>query len=307
MDLQQPFDAAVVISTILRPTLRQTVRSVFAQDLQGRIQIMIGVDKGRDDHGILDTLRGECPSHIALSVVDMGYSTSQRHGGLYSNYCGGSLKTALSYLANSRRVAYVDDDNWWAPDHLSSLLSAIEGKSWAYSLRTYVDAKLDEVLCRDDWESVGPGRGVYVPGFGGFVDTNCYMLDKIACHDILPVWSMTRFEKGVGEDRMIFERIKSLPCGATGRYTVFYRQVLNGMHPYLLWKFKQAGVDLSRYMPPDRIPADSVWDECARHDAQSAQQAPRSQPPTPLQPQQPQPVASTRYAGAPYSITYPKR
>ncbi len=27
----------------------------------------------------------------------------------------------LSYLANSRYVAYLDDDNWWADDHLSAM------------------------------------------------------------------------------------------------------------------------------------------------------------------------------------------
>jgi len=35
-----------------------------------------------------------------------------------------------------------------------------------------VDKRLGEVICRDEWESLGPGKGVYVPGFGGFAFTS---------------------------------------------------------------------------------------------------------------------------------------
>jgi hypothetical protein len=38
---QTPFDVAVVIPTVLRPTLLRAVRSIFRQDLKGRIQILI--------------------------------------------------------------------------------------------------------------------------------------------------------------------------------------------------------------------------------------------------------------------------
>jgi hypothetical protein len=265
--LQQPFDAAVVIQTVLRPTLVQAVRSVFAQDCRGRIQILLGIDRAQGDPALIDQIRAECPDHVALTVIDPGYSTSQRHGSLYSNHFGGALRTALSYLANSRFVAYLDDDNWWAPQHLSTLLAAIAGKSWAFSLRTLVDSGRDEIICRDEWESLGPGRGVYGTGFGGFVDTSCLMVDKLACHEVLPAWSLSRFAHGSGEDRMVFERLKGLPFGATEQYTAFYRMKLGRAHPYLLWKYKQAGVDLARYLAPDKMPPESVWAECARHDS----------------------------------------
>ncbi len=264
--LQQPFDAAVIIQTVLRPTLLQAARSVFAQDRRGRIQILVGIDHAQGDPALIDQIRAECPDHIALTVIDPGYSTSRRHGSLYSNHFGGALRTALSYLANSRFVAYLDDDNWWTPQHLSTMLAAIAGKSWAFSLRSLVDRTRDEVICRDEWESLGPGRGVYVAGFGGWVDTSCLMVDKLACHEVLPAWCLSRFVHGVGEDRMVFERLKGLPFGATEQYTVFYRTALDNVHPYILWKYKQAGVDIARYLSPDKVPSESVWAGCARHD-----------------------------------------
>jgi hypothetical protein len=297
-DLQTPFDAAVAILTIFRPTLLQSIRAIFAQDHPGRIQILIGVDNGARDSGMLDTLRAECPERMAITVVDTGYSTAQRNGGLYPTRYGGALRTAISYLANSRYVAFLDDDNWWEPSHISSLLRAIQGKAWAFSRRVLYDTRLEEVICRDEWESLGPGAGVYVKGFGGWVDTSCLMVDKIACHEVLPAWAMSRFEGGTGDDRMVFERLKSLPFGATGLYTAFYRIVLDGVHPYLLWKYRQAGVDLARHVPAELMPPDSVWEECARHDQAEAAAASAAKPQT---------AQPSRFVGPQYSITYPNR
>ena len=298
-DLQRPFDVAVAILTIFRPTLLQAIRSIYAQQGAGRIQVVLGVDKGRDESGMLDTLRAECPAHCALTVIDPGYSTAQRNGGLYPTACGGALRTACSYLANSRYVAFLDDDNWWAPEHLASLRRAIEGKAYAFSRRVLYDARRDAVICRDEWESVGPGKGVYDKGFGGWVDTSCLMVDKIACHEVLPAWAIAKFDQGVGDDRMVFERLKALPYGDTGLYTAFYRIVLDGIHPYLLWNYKRAGVDLTRHVSPERMPPDSVWDECARHDAAEAAaraaQAAGSKAPAPAPAVRPSAYASTQY------------
>ena len=84
VDLQTPFEAAVVIPTVLRPGLARAVASVYAQDLppRTRLQLLIGVDVAEGDRLLLDRLAAECPDHIAFTVFDPGYSTSVRHGGL---------------------------------------------------------------------------------------------------------------------------------------------------------------------------------------------------------------------------------
>src|SRR5262249_29021755 len=53
-EMQKPFDAAVIVVTILRPELRDALRSVFAQDLQGRVQCLIGIDGHNGDLSLLD-------------------------------------------------------------------------------------------------------------------------------------------------------------------------------------------------------------------------------------------------------------
>ncbi len=191
-DLQPPFDAAVVMPTTLRPSLLKAVRSVFAQDYSGRIQILIGIDVPEGDKAILERLDAECPERIAITTLDLGYSTAKRHGGPYDVWSGGGLRTILSYAANSTHVAYLDDDNWWAPHHLSDLLRAIEGFDCAFALRWFVDGASEEILGLDDFISVGPGKGAYTDGsFHGLVDTNCLMVNKARCHALLPYWSIS--------------------------------------------------------------------------------------------------------------------
>jgi hypothetical protein len=265
-DLQTPFDVGIVTVTVVRQTLPQALRSVFAQRFSGRIQVLVGVDRWVGDRAMAEQLRAEAPSHVAVTLLDLGYSTSQRNGGVYPSHFGGALKTILSYAANSRYVTYLDDDNWYAPDHVATMLEAVAGKAWAFSLRHFVDAESGTPLCPDTWESLGPDRGVYANAQGGFVDTNCYFIDKLACNDVFPEWAMTRFAGGTGGDRQVLEKLRGRPFGTNGAHTVFYRTRLVGLHPYLLWRFRCAGVDLARYMPPEAIPGEAVWRQCAEHD-----------------------------------------
>jgi hypothetical protein len=224
-DLQTPFDAAVVVPTVLRPSLLRAVRSVYAQKGAGRVQVLIGVDAPLGDAVVLDVLRRERPDHVALTVVDPGYSTSARHGGVHGAYDGGALRGVLTLLANSRRVAYLDDDNHWADDHLRSLQDAITGDVWAYALRCFVNPLTNAVVCTDEWESVGPGRGVYAKAFGGFVDPNCLMVDKVACPAVAAEWTRPLYDGGQRDsaDRCVFDRLRrETPGAATGRVSVFY-------------------------------------------------------------------------------------
>lgn len=244
-DRQTPYAAAIVIPTVLRPSLLRAGRSVFAQRLDGRIQMLIGVDRDLGGRDLLATLRRECPSHVDMDVLDPGYSTARANGGLYSCAFGGSLRSALTLLANSRHVAYLDDDNWVAPDHLATLLETIDDAEWAYCRRWMVDPRTQEPICVDEWESVGPDEGFFNARFGGFVDPGCLMIDKLACHDVVGEWAVSTFEKGDGEDRRVFDRLRKDHKGrGTRRATSYY--VVNEADPIHPWRanwFRSQGYD----------------------------------------------------------------
>jgi hypothetical protein len=215
--------AAVVMTTTLRSSLRASIESVYAQDLAGGIQILIGVDKALEPvEPLLELLRARPPQVSAL-VLDPGYSTSVRHGGVHPAYDGGSLRTVLSFLANSRRITYLDDDNVWLPNHLSSLARAIEGVDWAYSLRMFVDGETGRELCVDIWDSVGPGKGLRLKSLGGFVDVNCMMIDKTRAPAPLSDWPQPMPGHKHTADRRVFSRLcAEHPFAATGLVTVRY-------------------------------------------------------------------------------------
>ncbi|MCC6194811.1 MAG: glycosyltransferase family 2 protein [Burkholderiales bacterium] len=224
-NLQAPFDVAVVMPTIIRPTVLTAIQSVFDQSPSLRVQLLIGIDAAlAPDRDLLNLLR-HTPSHVTSFLFYPGYSTSVRHGGPQLARDGGSLRSVLTYLANARRVAYLDDDNWWHPEHLTTLLEAIEGHDWAFSLRWFVHHQSREPICPDIWESVGPGEGLYAARFGGWVDPNCLMFDKIACDGAVRWWCTPLAEdaKGMSGDRRVYDYLQHQgPPGSTRRPTAFY-------------------------------------------------------------------------------------
>jgi hypothetical protein len=249
-DRQQPYGAAVILPTLLRPSLTRAIHSVYAQDFAERIQILVGIDQAEGNRTQLARLAAECPPHVSLDLFDPGYSTSVRHGGIYPNKVTGSLRTLLSYAANSRYVAYLDDDNWWEPGHLASLRDALVGHDYSWSQRWFVDPEESERICVDEWESVGPDAGVFREKFGGFVDPSSLMIDKLACHEVLPAWSLSPFADGRGSDRVVFQRLRKSHAGrATGRATSCYTiNQTDIVHLARLQHFRQRGVAL----PSDR-------------------------------------------------------
>jgi hypothetical protein len=236
--LQIPFDVAVVMPTIGRESILEAVKSIYAQTNVARIQLLIGVDTPGGDFIRLQELLDAAPPHVTPCLFYPGYSTSVRHGGLHPARDGGSLRTTLSYMANARYIAYLDDDNWWAPAHLRLMLHAINGRDWAFALRWFVHPDSRQPVCIDDWESVGPGRGDFVQKFGGWVDPNCLMIDKLACEPVLRWWSipLPGDPVAMSADRHIYHWLqkKSAP-GETNQASVYYAmQPEDDIHSYRL-------------------------------------------------------------------------
>jgi len=209
---------AVAIVTTCRRSLARAVRSVYRQRIEGRIQILIGVDcdPNRQLDALLAELVPECPPHVTISLINLGYSTSRRHGGVHASFYGGSLRSALTLLADSRVVVYLDDDDWFKDDHCALVLAAIEGKKWAFSYSIYADGNTGQELCVDGMESVGVGRGIYAERFDGFVRPSGLAIDKLQLLHLVHLWSCAAFAGGDGEDRLVFEQLRKEPHGCTG-------------------------------------------------------------------------------------------
>ena len=233
VDLQAPLDVAVVIPTVLRPSLTEALHSVFAQRFSGRIHIMVGIDAMKGDLDLIEKACAKRPSHCAVQVLWPGYSTAARNGGLMPPGDGGALRAVLTYLANAPLVAYLDDDNWWHPDHLHQLRRALESADWAFTLRWFVHPETRRPVCVDIWESVGPGQGVFQQSFGGFVDPSSLMINKLACPLAPHLWNFPLKSDPMSADRSVFAFLsRNHRAATTGQPTTFYTMnAKDGRHP----------------------------------------------------------------------------
>lgn len=232
-----PHDVAVVIPTVCRKSLVRCVRSVYQQTAGLRIQILIGVDC--DPHGrsveIYNQLSGELPPNCTLKWLDLGYSTSVRHGGVHASPFGGSLRSALTFLADAEIVMYLDDDDWLAPAHCAQILATIGQQKWAFAFSIYADGDTGEPLCVDEFESIGVNKGVFAERFGGFVRPSGMAINKLKLLHVVHLFSLTVHEKGIIEDRIVFNYLREQPHACTGKATVYYAlDPKDGMHPHRL-------------------------------------------------------------------------
>jgi hypothetical protein len=105
-------------------------------------------------------------------------------------------------------------------------------------LRWFVHPDSRRPICVDQWESVGPGQGVFQERFGGFVDPNCLMLNKLTCEAVLPLWNrpIPGDAKAMSADRMVFDALrKHFRIAGTNEPTVFYKlDPDDGMQPLRL-------------------------------------------------------------------------
>jgi hypothetical protein len=239
------YDIAVVITTVCRDSLLRSVRSIFGQNYGGRIQIMIGIDCDPQNQfsRIQTILDDERPDNVKTTWLNLGYSTSRRHGGPHSCFYGGSLRSALTLLADAEYVMYLDDDDWLDPGHCLSITNCITGNKWAFSYCFYADGDTGEALCVDKIESVGVGRGVYEAKFGGFVRPSGMTINKLELLHLVHLWSCSPYLSGDGEDRLIFDALRNEPHACTGEATVFHTiDPKDSMHPVRMEFMKSQGV-----------------------------------------------------------------
>lgn len=235
---QDPVAVAVIIPTILRPTLGRAVQSVYEQDLDKRIQIVIGVDVAEGNLDDFEPVFAARPPHVSILIMALPYSTSVRHGGIHVSTDGGSLRTIMSYAANARHLAYLDDDNTWFPYHLRHLLGAIQGKVWASGQRILVDEETDQHLCVDVWDSVGPNKGRFKQR-GGFIDPNCLMIDKLRVGNVLGNWCIpVNNSPGMTADKTFFKALLAGSYNMVMVPTVLYRIRKTN----IMWEFVRGNI-----------------------------------------------------------------
>lgn len=191
----------------------QAVESVLAQTYKN-IQCFVVVDGENRELQSNRILHNYLP-HIDRMVLPKPTG--------FDNYNGHRIYGAATFLVEGDYLCFLDEDNWYDPNHIESLVDAVQDKIWAYSLRKIVNQQ-GEYICNDDCESLGYWKSVINDNF---VDVGCYMIPKLVALQFAPAWyRRARHPKEQPEvDRLLahflFNNHNS--AGWTGQYTLNYR------------------------------------------------------------------------------------
>jgi tetratricopeptide (TPR) repeat protein len=209
------FSVSVITPSAGSPRLAQAIESVQAQTYP-LLEHLVVAD-GPEHHDRVHALLPAAPRH-PVQYLALPLNT----GG--DGYCGHRVYGAAPYLVNSHYIAFLDEDNWFDPDHVSSLMAKItaDGLAWAYALRKIVDSD-GQFLTNDDCESLGAWPTWNDPN-NNLVDVNCYMLRRDLAIAVGPLW-YRRFRDEENPDFAICRQLlRDHPrCGTNGLFSVNYR------------------------------------------------------------------------------------
>jgi glycosyltransferase involved in cell wall biosynthesis len=144
-----------------------------------------------------------------------------------NGYYGHRIYAAYPHLINSDYIAFLDEDNWYEPDHIEKLVRTIEEEkvNFAYSFRTIHDRE-GNYLIDDNCESLGawpiwPTLGHPKDKQGYLIDTSSFLFETKFLQACCYLWHW-----GWGGDRRFLHMIKERyqpSYNTSGAYTLCYR------------------------------------------------------------------------------------
>jgi hypothetical protein len=221
---QQPQQHQPLVTVITahggNPLLARCVESVAAQRYP-RIQHLVVADGPHTwahAQRAIAAAQASAGSQRRIDLIQLPYAIGA------DRWNGHRIYGAGSFIADGDYIAFLDDDNAFAPEHIESCLEVCRGgHHWSYALRNIVDRE-HRFICRDDCESLG--RWPSVLGAEDFlIDVNCYFLPRLLAVQVAPLWFCRFREPGVpAVDRSICHALKQIApqFDCSYRYTVDY-------------------------------------------------------------------------------------
>ena len=203
----------VITPTTGKSTVVQAIESVANQTV--KTEHLIVVD-GNDAWEKLEAYGDLFKYGVTKQLRSITLPENVGGGGWY----GHRVYAAMPLMVNADYILFLDEDNWFEPNHVETMIAKIKSKDlmWSYSLRRIVDES-GQYVFDDDCESLGRNPTYYDHTLN-FVDTNCYCFKReylvSVAHHFYGQW---------GADRPFYKAASTkLPSfGCTGEATVNYR------------------------------------------------------------------------------------
>ena len=148
MKLRIERSVVVITPTVGRPSLTQAMESVRNQTYKNLTHLVV-IDGPEYFENAMSkmSIKKQSPSNVQITTSP--YNT----GG--DGFYGHRIYAGYSHLVNQDYVAFLDEDNWFEPNHIQSLVEELEKNDydWVHSLRkVYVE---NDYLADDCCESIG--------------------------------------------------------------------------------------------------------------------------------------------------------
>ena len=198
---------AVVTPTIGAETLAQCIESVQNQTYQDLTHYVFFDGE-------------EYEKHIWYQLDDASkVKTIRLEENVGKGWYGHRVYAACSFLVNADAICYLDEDNWFEPNHVQKLVEVLEdGNHWAYSLRKIYN-KEGEFICEDNCESLGKWP-VYFNDEVFHIDTSSFIVRRNVATSIGHAWYGQW-----GADRQFFSNLKKVysKFDCSNEYSLCYR------------------------------------------------------------------------------------
>lgn len=217
---------AVITSTIGRSELERAILSVQNQTYPCTHYVFVdGQQYWEKAQQILVKYPNVVVTYLPMNTGADGWSNS-------------SINAIAPYLAKEDIITYLDDDNWYQPNHIQTGVETLlkSGADYAYALRNFY-SHTNEFICEDVLESTGfyprkIGKTYFdIEYHGGkvqcmrerhksyHIDTNCYFMPRNIALKISPNWY-----SGYHNDTNVFKTLCELELKpeCTKHFTVNY-------------------------------------------------------------------------------------
>jgi len=160
------------------------------------------------------------PDRSGTQIVIAPENTGKTGG----NFYGHRIYAAYPHLINSDYILFLDEDNWYEPNHVQTLIETIESKNldFSFSLRKIFNPERTYLL-DDNCESLGKWpifmsrHSPHGPQY--LIDTSSFCFKREFIQKTCHLW-----HSGWGGDRMFLHAVKDqAKFDTNGKHTLCYR------------------------------------------------------------------------------------
>ncbi len=203
----------VITPTVGGPELVDALISVAEQDYKGEVTHLVVVDGKQHLSKVAAAIE---VSGVYPTLLVLPENTG------FDGWIGHRIYASVPMLVNTDYIAFLDQDNWYTKNHLSSAIEAMKKNSvdMAFSLRS-IYSKEKEYLFDDNCESLGLWPVWNSNGDSYLIDTSTFVFKKDLLQATCHLWRQKLIA-----DRLYTHAIKKILNNnfvTTGLRTLCYR------------------------------------------------------------------------------------